>query len=116
MLETRAETVSDAEVAVFFQQNASRLPPGTEFATVEASIREPPARQTQDALVVAPATANILAKFARGVADDFLSTFYVSVTAPVVVAPAMNTRMAPRLDPGQHRATPRPWRARVPRG
>ena len=46
-----------------------------------------------DALVVAPATANILAKFARGVADDFLSTFYVSVTAPVVVAPAMNTRM-----------------------
>ena len=46
-----------------------------------------------DALVVAPATANILAKFARGVADDLLSTFLVSVTAPVVVAPAMNTRM-----------------------
>ena len=46
-----------------------------------------------DALVVAPATANVLAKFARGVADDFLSTFYISVTAPVVVAPAMNTRM-----------------------
>lgn len=46
-----------------------------------------------DALVVAPATANVIAKFARGVADDFLSTFYTSVTAPVVVAPAMNTRM-----------------------
>ncbi|ANM29039.1 hypothetical protein ABI59_04695 [Acidobacteria bacterium Mor1] len=46
-----------------------------------------------DAFVVAPATANVLAKFARGVADDFLSTFYISVTAPVVVAPAMNTRM-----------------------
>jgi phosphopantothenoylcysteine decarboxylase/phosphopantothenate--cysteine ligase len=45
------------------------------------------------ALVVAPATANILAKFAHGVADDLLSTFYVSVTAPVIVAPAMNTRM-----------------------
>jgi len=46
-----------------------------------------------DALVVAPATANILAKFARGVADDLLSTFFISVTAPIVVAPAMNTRM-----------------------
>jgi len=46
-----------------------------------------------DALLVAPATANVLAKFARGVADDLLSTFFVSVTAPVLVAPAMNTRM-----------------------
>ncbi len=46
-----------------------------------------------DALVVAPATANILAKFASGIADDFLSTFHLAVTAPVVVAPAMNTRM-----------------------
>jgi len=46
-----------------------------------------------DALVVAPATANVIAKFARGVADDLLSTFFVSVTAPVVLAPAMNTRM-----------------------
>lgn len=45
------------------------------------------------ALVVAPATANILAKFAAGIADDFLSTFYLAVTAPVVAAPAMNTRM-----------------------
>lgn len=46
-----------------------------------------------DALLVAPATANALAKFARGVADDLLSTFFISVTAPVVLAPAMNTRM-----------------------
>lgn len=46
-----------------------------------------------DALVVAPATANLLAKFARGIADDLLSTLYVAVTRPVVVAPAMNTRM-----------------------
>ncbi len=45
------------------------------------------------ALLVAPATANILAKFAGGIADDFLSTFFVAVTAPVVVAPAMNSRM-----------------------
>jgi len=46
-----------------------------------------------DAFVVAPATANILAKFAHGIADDFLSTFFLAVTAPVIVAPAMNTRM-----------------------
>jgi len=45
------------------------------------------------ALTVAPATANVLAKFANGVADDLLSTFYLAVTAPVVLAPAMNTRM-----------------------
>jgi phosphopantothenoylcysteine decarboxylase/phosphopantothenate--cysteine ligase len=45
------------------------------------------------ALVVAPATANVLAKLAHGVADDLLSTFYLAVTAPVVLAPAMNTRM-----------------------
>jgi phosphopantothenoylcysteine decarboxylase/phosphopantothenate--cysteine ligase len=46
-----------------------------------------------EALVVAPATADILAKFAHGIADDFLSTFYLAVTAPVLVAPAMNTWM-----------------------
>jgi phosphopantothenoylcysteine decarboxylase/phosphopantothenate--cysteine ligase len=46
-----------------------------------------------DALVVAPATANILAKFAHGLADDFLSTMYLAATAPVLVAPAMNVNM-----------------------
>jgi phosphopantothenoylcysteine decarboxylase/phosphopantothenate--cysteine ligase len=46
-----------------------------------------------NALVVAPATANVLGKLAHGIADDLLSTFYLAVTAPVVVAPAMNTRM-----------------------
>lgn len=45
------------------------------------------------ALVVAPATAATLSRFARGAADDLLSTFYTAVTGPVVVAPAMNTRM-----------------------
>lgn len=45
------------------------------------------------AFVVAPATANVLAKFSRGIADDLVSTFHVSVTAPVLVAPSMNTRM-----------------------
>jgi phosphopantothenoylcysteine decarboxylase/phosphopantothenate--cysteine ligase len=46
-----------------------------------------------DAFLVAPATANALGKFARGIADDVLSTFFLAVTAPVVLAPAMNTRM-----------------------
>jgi phosphopantothenoylcysteine decarboxylase / phosphopantothenate---cysteine ligase len=49
--------------------------------------------QWTDALVVAPATANILAKFAHGIADDFLSTLYLATTAPVLVAPAMNVNM-----------------------
>jgi phosphopantothenoylcysteine decarboxylase/phosphopantothenate--cysteine ligase len=49
--------------------------------------------QWADALVVAPATANILAKFAQGLADDFLSTMYLATTAPVLVAPAMNVHM-----------------------
>ncbi len=44
-------------------------------------------------LVVAPATANIIGKFASGVADDFLSTFYLAVEAPILVAPAMNEAM-----------------------
>jgi phosphopantothenoylcysteine decarboxylase/phosphopantothenate--cysteine ligase len=49
--------------------------------------------QWADALVVAPATANILAKFAHGIADDFLTTLYLATTAPVLVAPAMNVNM-----------------------
>lgn len=47
----------------------------------------------EGALVVAPATANVLAKFARGLADDFLSTHYLASTAPVLLAPAMNGTM-----------------------
>jgi phosphopantothenoylcysteine decarboxylase/phosphopantothenate--cysteine ligase len=46
-----------------------------------------------DLLLVAPATANILGKFANGLADDFLSTLYTATRAPVLVAPAMNTNM-----------------------
>ncbi len=49
--------------------------------------------QWADALVVAPATADILARFAHGLADDFLTTMYLATTAPVLVAPAMNTNM-----------------------
>jgi phosphopantothenoylcysteine decarboxylase/phosphopantothenate--cysteine ligase len=46
-----------------------------------------------DLLLVAPATANIIGKFANGIADDFLSSMYLATTAPVMMAPAMNTNM-----------------------
>jgi phosphopantothenoylcysteine decarboxylase/phosphopantothenate--cysteine ligase len=64
--------------------------PGGDAAS---SIEHMDAAQTTDALVVAPATANILAKFANGIADDFLSTLYLATTAPVIVGPAMNVNM-----------------------
>ena len=46
-----------------------------------------------DALLIAPATANILGKLTHGIADDFLTTLYLATRAPVLVAPAMNTNM-----------------------
>jgi len=49
--------------------------------------------QECDLLVVAPATADLMAKFAHGIADDFLSTLYLAFPGPVVLAPAMNTVM-----------------------
>jgi phosphopantothenoylcysteine decarboxylase / phosphopantothenate---cysteine ligase len=48
---------------------------------------------TIDLLVVAPATANVIGKFANGIADDFLSSLYLATTAPVLMAPAMNSNM-----------------------
>lgn len=58
-----------------------------------ASIEHIAAAREADLLLVAPATANILAKFAHGIADDFLSTVYLSNTNPVLIAPAMNVEM-----------------------
>jgi phosphopantothenoylcysteine synthetase/decarboxylase len=49
--------------------------------------------ESVDLVLVAPATASCIAKLAAGVADDFLTTFHLAVTAPVVLAPAMNARM-----------------------
>jgi phosphopantothenoylcysteine decarboxylase/phosphopantothenate--cysteine ligase len=62
-------------------------------ANVESAIEHIGVAQSIDLLLVAPATANTLAKFARGLADDFLSTLYLATKAPVVVAPAMNCEM-----------------------
>jgi len=58
-----------------------------------------------DLLLVAPATANILGKFAAGIADDFLSTLYLATTAPVLVAPAMNSNMLAHTAVRQNLAT-----------
>jgi len=62
-------------------------------ANVESAIEHIAVAQRSDLLLVAPATADILAKFARGMADDFLTTLYLATTAPVIVAPAMNVNM-----------------------
>jgi phosphopantothenoylcysteine decarboxylase/phosphopantothenate--cysteine ligase len=59
----------------------------------ESSIEHIYEAQTTKLLIVAPATADMLAKFAHGLADDFLSTMFLATTAPVIVAPAMNVNM-----------------------
>src|SRR3954451_14214926 len=60
---------------------------------IDSAIEHIAVAQSIDALVVAPATADVLAKFAQGIANDFLTTLYLATTAPVVVAPAMNVNM-----------------------
>ncbi|MGH9311886.1 MAG: bifunctional phosphopantothenoylcysteine decarboxylase/phosphopantothenate--cysteine ligase CoaBC, partial [Vicinamibacterales bacterium] len=60
---------------------------------VNADIEHIALASAIDLLVVAPATANIIGKFANGIADDFLSSLYLATRAPVVLAPAMNTNM-----------------------
>ena len=66
---------------------------GSAEGAYDSSIEHIGEAQSTDALVVAPATANTLAKFAHGLADDFLTTLYLATTAPVLVAPAMNVNM-----------------------
>jgi phosphopantothenoylcysteine decarboxylase/phosphopantothenate--cysteine ligase len=60
---------------------------------IDSAIEHIAIAQSIDALVVAPATADVLAHFAQGIASDFLTTLYLATTAPVVVAPAMNVNM-----------------------
>jgi phosphopantothenoylcysteine decarboxylase/phosphopantothenate--cysteine ligase len=62
-------------------------------ANLESAIEHIAVAQRTDLLLVAPATADTLAKFARGLADDFLSTLHLASTAPVILAPAMNVNM-----------------------
>jgi phosphopantothenoylcysteine decarboxylase / phosphopantothenate---cysteine ligase len=66
---------------------------GGQEPNVESAIEHIAVAQSIDALVVAPATADTVAKMAHGVAGDFLTTLYLATRAPVVVAPAMNVSM-----------------------
>ena len=60
---------------------------------LESAVEHIAVAQSIDALLVAPATADTLAKFAQGIANDFLSTLFLATKAPVIVAPAMNVNM-----------------------
>src|ERR1700736_1021608 len=62
-------------------------------ANLESAIEHIAVAQRTDLLLVAPATADIIGKFARGIADDFLTTLHLATKAPVIVAPAMNVNM-----------------------
>jgi len=66
---------------------------GTEEPNIDSAVEHIAVAQAIDALLVAPATADVLAKFAHGLATDFLTTLFLATTAPVVVAPAMNVNM-----------------------
>jgi len=66
---------------------------GSQAPNIDSAVEHIAVAQAIDALLVAPATADVLAKFAQGIANDFLSTLYLATTAPVIVAPAMNVNM-----------------------
>ena len=66
---------------------------GDEHANLDSAVEHIAVAQSADALLVAPATADTIAKFAQGIANDFLSTLYLATKAPVIVAPAMNVNM-----------------------
>jgi len=66
---------------------------GAQEPNIESAVEHIAVAQSIDALVVAPATADVIAKLANGLADDFLSTLFLATTAPVVIAPAMNVNM-----------------------
>jgi len=66
---------------------------GNEQPNIDSAVEHVAVAQSIDVLVVVPATADVLGKFAQGLATDFLTTLYLATTAPVVVAPAMNVNM-----------------------
>jgi phosphopantothenoylcysteine decarboxylase/phosphopantothenate--cysteine ligase len=71
----------------------------TDLFAIESAIEHISVAQDHDLLAIAPATADLMAKLAHGLADDFLTTLYLAFTGPVVIAPAMNVNM------WQHAAT-----------
>ena len=65
----------------------------TDLFAIESAIEHISVAQDNDVLAIAPATADLIAKMAHGLADDFLTTLYLAFTGPVVIAPAMNVNM-----------------------
>jgi len=65
----------------------------TDLFAIESAIEHISVAQENELMVIAPATADLLAKLATGLADDFLTTLYLAFTGPVVIAPAMNVNM-----------------------
>ena len=98
---------SDVDVHVVMTENATRFVSAMTFEALsrhpvftdqfalggDGDIRHISLADDADLLLVAPATANVIGKFARGIADDSLSTLYTATKAPVLVAPAMNVNM-----------------------
>jgi len=85
---TFAALSGEKVITDMFAAGKSSEPPNIDSAVEHIAVA-----QSIDALLVAPATADVLAKFAQGIANDFLSTLYLAATVPVVVAPAMNVNM-----------------------
>ena len=75
------------------ESNYRSLSSANPEATLSSSVEHIGIAQESDLLLVAPATANTLAKFACGLADDFLTTLYLAFRGPIVLAPAMNNHM-----------------------
>ncbi len=75
------------------QKVITEMFPESANGSVESAIEHIGVAQECDALLVAPATANVIAKFAHGIADEFLTTLYLATKSPVVIAPAMNVNM-----------------------
>src|SRR5947208_9493132 len=65
----------------------------TDLFAIENAIEHISVAQEHDVLVIAPATADLMAKFAHGLADDFLTTTYLAFTGTVILAPTMNVNM-----------------------
>lgn len=84
---TFAALSGEKVITGMFNRDAGSAP------NIDSAIEHIAVAQSIDALVVAPATADVLAKFAQGIASDFLTTLYLATTAPVVIAPAMNVNM-----------------------
>ena len=106
----RLLTRRGARVRVIMTENATRFVAPLTFATLsgrsvctglfgeggreaDAAIRHIEWARQADAVVIAPATANLVGKLANGIADDALTTFALAVTVPVLLCPAMNTHM-----------------------